>query len=82
MMKPVMPTYKAIVQSGRIVIDNVDFEDGTELELEIVNDNEVDVMDDEQRTELDAELDASLDDLEAGRTIPMAEAFAKLRAQR
>ena len=76
-MSDVMPTYKVIVQAGRIVIDNLDYADGTELELEIVQG-----ADSEEEALLDAELDASVQDIEAGRTYPAEEVFAELLAER
>ena len=75
-MKPVMPTYKAIVQGGRAVLENLDFEDGTELELEVVNDNELDGMDDEERERLHASLRRGLAQAEAGQSRPAEEFIA------
>ena len=73
-----MSTLKAIVQGGRVIIEDVDYPDGTELEIAIVGNDQ---MSDDERAKLDAELEASLDDLDAGRTKPAAEVFARLYAQ-
>lgn len=73
-----MSTRKEIVQGGRAIIEDVDYPDGTELEIAIVGNDQ---MSDEERAKLDAELEASLDDLDAGRTKPAAEVFARLYAQ-
>ncbi len=74
-----MSTLKAIVSGGRAIIENVgDYPDGTELEVEIVENDE---MSQEERARLNVELEASLDDLDAGRTKPASEVFARLYAQ-
>ncbi len=74
-----MSTLKAIVSGGRAIIENVgDYPDGTELEVEIVENDE---MSQEERARLAVELEASLDDLDAGRTNPASEVFARLYAQ-
>ncbi len=74
-----MSTLKAIVQGGRAIIEDVgDYPDGTELDVAIVGNDQ---MSDEERAKLDAELEASLNDLDAGRTKPATEVFARLYAQ-
>lgn len=70
-----MSTLKAIVQGGRAIIEDVgDYPDGTELDVAIVGNDQ---MSDEER----AKLEASLNDLDAGRTKPATEVFARLYAQ-
>ena len=74
-----MSTFKAIVSGGQAIIEDVgDYPDGTVLEIAIVDNDQ---MSAEERARVDAELEASLDDLEAGRTKPAAEVFARLFAQ-
>ncbi len=73
-----MSTLKAIVQGGRAIIEDVDYPDGTEIEISIVGNDQ---MSEDERAKLDAELEASLDDLDAGRTKPAAEVFSRLYAK-
>jgi hypothetical protein len=73
-----MGTLKAVVQDGRVVVEEpVDYPDGTVLELEITES-----MDDAELAELDAALDASQADIDAGRVRPVEEFLEKLRARR
>ncbi len=81
-MKPAMSTYKAVVRGGRAVIENLEYEDGTELELEIVSGDDLDgEMDDTERERLHAALDRGLAQMEAEDTVPAEEVIARLRAR-
>jgi predicted transcriptional regulator len=71
-------TLKAIVQGGRVIIEDVDYPDGTELEIAIVGNNE---MSDEERAKLDAALESGLKQMEAGNTTSAEEVIASLRAR-
>ncbi len=74
-----MPTLKAIVSGGRAIIENVgDYTDGTELELEIVENDE---MSDEERARLHAAIEKSIEEYEAGLAVPAEELLAEMRAQ-
>ena len=74
-----MTTFKAIVQGGRAIIEDVgEYPDGTELELSIVEDEE---MDDECRAGLHASLERGLAQVAAGEAIPAEEVLAALRAR-
>ena len=77
-----MSTLKAIVQGGRVIIEDVNYPDGTELEIAIVgNDQMSDQMSDEEQARLDASLERGLAQMEAGNTIPAGEVIASLRAR-
>jgi hypothetical protein len=77
-----MSTYKAVVQGGRAVIENLEYEDGTELELEVVSGSDLDDdMDDEERDRLHSALDRGLAQMEAGDTVPAEEVIARLRSR-
>ena len=74
-----MPTLKAIVSGGRAIIEDVgDYPDGTELEVEIVANDE---MSEDEKAELDAALEASWAQYQRGETRPMADVIADLRAR-
>ena len=75
-----MSTYKAVVHGGRVVIENLKYEDGTELELVLVTGTDLDGdMDEDERKRLHAALDRGLAQMEAGDTIPAEEVFAEVR---
>lgn len=71
---------KARVRNGRLVMDEpTDWPEGTEfviLDLDVVNDE----MTDEDRAELERQLDESEEDIKAGRTIPASVFLANLEA--
>lgn len=71
-------TLKAIVQGGRVIIEDVDYPDGTELEIAIVGNDQ---MSAEEQVRLDASLERGLTQMEAGHTIPAEEVIASLRAR-
>lgn len=72
---------RATVQSGRIIADEpTELPDGTTLEL--VSDDEGDDLDDAERERLHAQLAASWQSAQAGRTRPVSELLAELRARR
>jgi hypothetical protein len=63
-----MNRVRATVRNGRLVSDEaVDLPEGTELELEVVDD--LSDMDPDERAELERALDASADDAAHGRLI-------------
>ncbi|HEY1959997.1 MAG TPA: hypothetical protein VGH28_30520 [Polyangiaceae bacterium] len=73
-----MAPLKAVVKNGRILVDApTELPDGTELEL-----LPVDEMDDEERAQLLAEIDAGADDIAHGRHIDGSELLAALKARR
>jgi hypothetical protein len=66
-----MEALKAIVKNGRLVLDTpTDLPEGLEVELAIVND--------EDDSELLAELEASAEDEKAGRLVDMKDVIARL----
>jgi len=74
----IMGTLKAVVQGGRVVVqESVDYPDGTELELEVFES-----MDEGELAELDAALAESQADVEAGRVRPAEELLKDLRTSR
>ena len=74
-----MSTLKAIVANGCATIENLeDYPDGTVLELSIVED---DGMDEVERAKLDAALERSWEQAQSGKTRPMEEVMAELRAR-
>lgn len=75
-----MPTLKAIVSGGRAIIENVgDYPDGTELEVEVVSNDE---MSAEERARLHAALKASWAQAQRGETVPGEDVLARLRARK
>jgi hypothetical protein len=63
-----MNRVRATVRNGRLVSDeSVDLPEGTEIELEVVDD--LSDMDPDERAELERALEASADDLAHGRLI-------------
>ncbi len=74
-----MSTLKATVANGRAIIDDMDgYPDGTVLELSIVED---DGMGRAERAKLDAALERSWAQAQAGKSRPMEEVMAELRAR-
>lgn len=70
-------TVRGRVANGRLIVDEpTDLPDGTEVELRVVDDDE---LDEEDRARLHAALEASEDDLRAGRVVPGHEVIARLR---
>ncbi len=77
-----MGTLKAVVRSGRAVLveDHVDYPDGTELELDVHE--TIDLLDEGELGELDAALEESRRDEEAGRVRPAEDLIRELRASK
>jgi len=78
-----MSTLKAVVRGRRLVIDQeVDYPEGTEIELTIV-DELSDDLDEDERKERDAAIDAAWHSYKSGgKTYSKQEALEKLRARR
>jgi hypothetical protein len=78
-----MRFFTAHVRNGRLMVDELtDLPEGTHLELVSVDDvvnNGGDLLDAEERTKLDRELEASFDEEAAGLLIDAADALADLR---
>jgi len=75
-------TLRAIVRGGRAVLleDRVDYPDGTELELDV---HEADNLDEAERAERDAAIEASYAAMTAGgRMYSAEEVLARLRASK
>jgi hypothetical protein len=74
---------KAYVQKGRLVLDEpTDLPEGEVVELVTLADalaNGADDLDDEERAALHRELEASIEEADAGQTVDLAEALAELR---
>lgn len=76
-----MPSLRARVQKGRLIIDEpTDLPEGTVLDL--VVDDEGDDMDDSERAALDAAIAHALDAVRAGKVRPASEIVAELRSKR
>lgn len=72
-----MDALKARVVNGRFVIETpAPFPDGTELELQIVDDG--DELDREEQAALDAALTTAHEEARAGRTRPIEELLQRL----
>ncbi len=75
-----MSTLKAIVSGGRAIIEDVgDYPDGTELELEVIANDE---MSTEERAKLDAALKKSWNQAKRGETVSGETVLQQLRARR
>jgi hypothetical protein len=71
---------RAHVRNGYIVVDEpTNLPEGAEVVVAVVDAD--DDLDDAERAELEAELHAGLDDLEAGRTFDAEDVIAELRAR-
>jgi hypothetical protein len=74
---------KALVQKGRLVLDEpTDLPEGEIVELVELADaltNGANDLDDEERAALHHELEASLEEADAGQTVDLAEVLAELR---
>ena len=81
-----MQPLKAIVKNGRLVVDEpTALPEGTEIELVSVDDVLAaggDDLDDKERAELHAELDASIAEAKAGKLIDAEVVLAELRAMK
>jgi hypothetical protein len=82
-----MQPLKGIVRNGKLVVDETptDLPEGTEVELVLVEppiDDATDDLDDEERARLHGSLRESIEQMENGEGIGMAEALAELRAHR
>jgi hypothetical protein len=80
-----MRFFHAQVRGGRLTLDEAtDLPEGALLELvstEDVLSNGGDLLDAEERAELERELDASIAEAEAGETIALADVLADLKAR-
>jgi predicted DNA-binding antitoxin AbrB/MazE fold protein len=75
-----MRVLKAHVKDGRLVLDEpVDLPEGSEVRVALVGDDE---MDEVERAELEAALEESEAELDAGRGVGEDELWARLRAFR
>jgi len=78
-MLELMNAVKAEVKNGRLLVDEpTDLPDGTVIYLEPV---EADDLSAEQRAELNAMLDESLDELEQGKAVDGEAYLAELRSR-
>lgn len=76
----VMRVLKAHVRGGRVVADEpTDLPEGTEVEIEIIDGDD---LDDAEREALHAALAESENDVAAGRVRPAADVLAELNRQR
>lgn len=76
-----MDALKARVVNGRFVIETpAPFPEGTELDLQIVDDG--DEMDEEEQAALDAALSEAANEAKAGRTRPIGELLKRLEKPR
>ena len=76
-----MQALKAHVKNGRLVLDEAtDLPEGAEVTLSITDDE--DVLTDEERAELRAELQASVAEMKAGKGIDADVVLAELRAMK
>ena len=74
-----MPTLKAVVSGGRAIIEDVgDYPDGTELEVEIIANDEMSV---DEKAKLDASIDIGLAQARSGQCRPAEEVLADLFAK-
>jgi hypothetical protein len=72
---------RATVQNGRLVVDEATaLPEGTVLDL--VVDDEGDELDEAQRRALDAAIERSLQQVDAGEVAPASEILTRLRARR
>lgn len=78
-----MRVLKANVQKGRLVLDEpTDLPEGEVVELVTLDDalaSGADDLDDDERAALHCELEASLEEADAGQTVDLAQALAELR---
>jgi hypothetical protein len=75
-----MSTLKAVIHGGRVVVEEpVDYPDGTVVELAVVETGED--LSEAELARLDASLDVSRKELEAGQGIPAEEVLRKLHAK-
>ncbi len=78
-MRIAMRVLKAHVKGGQLVVDEpVDLPEGSEVRVALVDDE----MDEAERAELEAALEESEAELEAGRGVSEDELWARLRALR
>ncbi|MDQ2645519.1 MAG: hypothetical protein M3020_17005 [Myxococcota bacterium] len=79
-----MRALKAHVRDGHFVIDEpTDLPEGTEVELQLVAPEDLWAgMDQEERAELDEEIEAGYRDLENGDVVDAREFLAQLRAKK
>jgi hypothetical protein len=74
-----MSTLRAVVQNGRATVTDLDeYPDGTVVELAVVDDGDLTA---EQQARLDASLDVSRGELEAGKGIAAEDVIRRLRSK-
>jgi hypothetical protein len=74
-----MAILRGHVESGRIVLDEpIDLPDGTEVEIAALTDD--DEMTPEERAEIEADIDAGLEQAARGEGIPAEEFLRRLRS--
>lgn len=67
------------MESGRIVVDDpVDLPEGAEVEIAVLGDEE---MSQEERAEIEADIDDGLAEVDRGETSPIEDVIARLRAR-
>lgn len=78
-----MQILKAYVHNGRLVLDELtDLPEGKVVELVTLADalaSGADDLDDEERAALHRELEASIEEADAGQTVDLAQVLAELR---
>ncbi len=75
-----MQPLKAHVKNGRLVLDvPTDLPEGEVIQLVFLDD---DGLDDDERARMEEELEASLDELDAGETVDGEVVMANLRSRR
>ena len=74
-----MPILRGHVESGRIVVDEpMDLPEGTEVEIAVLGEDEE--MTAEERAEIEAEIDAGLEQAARGEGTPADEVLRRLRS--
>lgn len=74
---------RARVSNGRLVVDEPsDLPDGTEVVLAVVDEEDEDELDDEERARLHEAIAASAAELDQGLGMPIAEVLAGLESRR
>jgi hypothetical protein len=74
-----MPILRGHVESGRIVVDEpMDLPEGTEVEIAVLDEDEE--MTAEERAEIEADIDAGLEQAARGEGTPAEEVLRRLRS--
>ena len=75
-----MSKVKAVVQNGRAIIEQLEgYPNGTVLEFELLDHEDEDELDEEERAKLHASIDRGRAQAQAGQTRPAEELLARLR---